>query len=121
MSDTIERDTRGRFLTGVKAGPGRPKGNRNRHTENFLKSFADDFEQYGPAVIAQVRVEKPDVYLRIAVDLLPRESKLDVDIDIELRASEALQAFRVMKSLAEPERHQLVIEHAAAADDDTVQ
>ena len=113
-----ERDHAGRFITGAKPGPGRPKGSRVRHSENFLAAFADDFERHGAAVIAQVRIEKPDVYLRVASDLLPRESRLDVDIDVELRADNALQAFRIMKGLSAPERRQLVIEHAVAETDE---
>jgi hypothetical protein len=87
----------GRFVTGHKqAGPGRPKGSRNRHTENFLREFADDFERHGAAVIAKVREEKPDVYLRIAADLLPREATLDVDVSVDIHAEVVglLQVFR---------------------------
>jgi hypothetical protein len=107
MSDAfvIERDRKGRFLTGVKAGPGRPVGSRNRHTENFLREFADDFEQHGAAVIAQVRNEKPDVYLRIAADLLPRDVNLDIDMTI--RAQTALEAYRVLKELPRAELREL--------------
>jgi hypothetical protein len=98
MSDVvnIERDVKGRFLSGGKAGPGRPVGSRNRHTENFLREFADDFERHGAAVIAKVREEKPDVYLRIAADLLPREATLDVSVDVDVRAQvvDLLEVFR---------------------------
>ena len=55
-----QRDERtGRFLTGNNGG-GRKPGSRVRHSENFLREFADDFEQHGAEVIAKVRVEKPD-------------------------------------------------------------
>ena len=94
MSEIIERDTKGRFVTGVKAGPGRPRGSRNRHTENFLTSFAADFELHGPAVIAQVREEQPAVYLKIAADLLPRHAELSVDVDIHAEVVALLETFR---------------------------
>jgi hypothetical protein len=100
-SATVEvaRDARtGHFLPGHKhVGPGRPKGSRNRHTENFLREFADDFERHGAEVIAKVRVEKPDVYLRVAADLLPRQSELDVSVDVLHRAQDQLTAFRILR------------------------
>ena len=81
---TIERDTKGRFLTGGRPGPGRAKGSRNKLATDFLDAFADDFEKHGAAVIAQVRVEKPDVWLKIAADLLPKQAQLDVTGSIEV-------------------------------------
>jgi hypothetical protein len=102
MNDTtdttvIDRDSKGRFLTGGKPGPGRPRSSRNRHSENFLSAFADDFEQHGVEVIAKVREEKPDVYLRVAADLLPREAMLDVSVDILADVTTTLEAFRVLR------------------------
>jgi hypothetical protein len=82
MSNTVSNDTaaaevtgakqRGKpFAPGVSGNPsGRPKGARSRHGEAFLESFTADFQAHGPAVIEQVRLEKPDVYLKIASDLL---------------------------------------------------
>lgn len=101
MSDTtiIERDGKGRFLTGTKPGPGRAKGSRNRHTENFLAAFADDFQQHGAKVIEQVRVDKPDVYLRIAADLLPRQAQLDVDVSVLHQVGDVLEAYRLAADL----------------------
>jgi hypothetical protein len=96
MSDAlvIERDRKGRFLTGVKAGPGRPVGSRNRHAANLLTAFADDFERHGPAIIAQVRAEQPAVYLKLACDLLPRDVQLDVHLDVRQQVEHMLADFR---------------------------
>jgi Family of unknown function (DUF5681) len=82
------------FKPGQSGNPaGRPKGSRNRHTENFLRAMSDDFERHGPEVIAKVRTEKLHIWLKIAADLLPRNVELDVNIDA-LNATEALQAYR---------------------------
>lgn len=51
---------------------GRPKGARNRFSEKFINDFMADWEENGAAVIAQVRAEKPDVYLRTATAILPK-------------------------------------------------
>jgi hypothetical protein len=96
---TDERDQRGRFQTGNSGGPGRTPGSRNRHSENFLHAFAVDFEQHGAAVIARVREEKPDIYLRIAADLLPREATLDVDVSVIHEVRGVLDAYRKMSEL----------------------
>ena len=92
-----DRDQRtGRFLAGNSGFGGRPKGSRNRHSENFLAAFASDFEKHGPAVIAKVREEQPSVYLRIAADLLPREATLDVNVDILHDVTSTLEAYRTL-------------------------
>lgn len=73
-----EQGSDGRFLSG-NSGGGRPKGSRNKIGEDFLHAMVVDFEQHGEAVIAKVRETKPDVYLRVVADLLPKELKLDRD------------------------------------------
>jgi len=59
---------------------GRPKGARCRFSERFVSDFLKDWEENGSAVIAKVREEKPDVYLRTATAILPRVSD-DTDDD----------------------------------------
>src|SRR5215218_9711831 len=67
----------GQYLPGVSGNPrGRPKGARNRLGEEFLLNLADDFEQHGSAVIAQVREERPHEYLKVIASLLPKELKV---------------------------------------------
>ena len=49
----------GQWRPGQSGNPaGRPKGSRNKHSENFLNAFAQDFEQHGRAVIEKVRKER---------------------------------------------------------------
>ncbi|MGZ3585313.1 MAG: hypothetical protein ACXVCT_21425 [Ktedonobacterales bacterium] len=56
---------------------GRPKGARNRHSENFINAFAQDFERHGSAVIEKVRKERPHDYLKIAASLLTKQSEIE--------------------------------------------
>jgi hypothetical protein len=110
MSDTdpaVENQKPWQFRPGQSGNPaGRPKGSRNRHSENFLREFSDDFEQHGRAVIEKVRLEQPATYLRIAADLLPRESTLDVNVDILHDVTSTIEAFRAMSEMlgADPQR-----------------
>jgi hypothetical protein len=72
-----ERDAYGRFLTGNSGGRGRPKGSRNKLTERFLDTIANDFAKHGAEAIAKVRTEDPAMYLNIVGSLVPRELILD--------------------------------------------
>ena len=68
----IAKDEKGRFVTG-NIGGGRPKGARAKLGEEFLKSLYSDFQKNGDAVIAQVREDKPDQYLKVVASILPKE------------------------------------------------
>ena len=58
---------------------GRPKGARNRLGTEFLEALEADFNQFGSQAIAQVREKKPEVYMRVVADLLPREANINVE------------------------------------------
>ncbi len=71
----LQPKPRGRpFKPGISGNPnGRPKGSRNRLTDQVLKSIAEDFAQHGSEVLERVRREEPATYLKMIVSLLPRE------------------------------------------------
>src|ERR1700722_13815340 len=73
---TAARDDQGRFLTG-NSGGGRRKGSRNKLTERFLDTVANDFAEHGAEAIAKVRMDDPATYLKIVGSLVPRELILD--------------------------------------------
>lgn len=52
---------------------GRPKGTRNKLTQDFVAAMCEDFRQHGAAVVEKVRTEKPDVYLRVIAGLVPQQ------------------------------------------------
>jgi Family of unknown function (DUF5681) len=58
---------------------GRPKGARNRLGTAFLEALEADFNEHGVEAIEKVRENKPDVYIKIVADLLPKEASLTVD------------------------------------------
>ena len=69
-----------RFQSGKSGNPaGRPRGARNKHSENFINAFAQDFEQHGAEVIEKVRAERPQDYLKIAASLLPKQMELEAN------------------------------------------
>jgi hypothetical protein len=44
-----------------------------------LRPWRADFNQFGPQAIAFVRQKKPEVYMRVVADLLPKEANINVD------------------------------------------
>lgn len=60
---------------------GRPKGSRNRLSENFLAALADDFDAHGVKAIKTVREEDPGKYLSVVAQLVPKETDINVKTD----------------------------------------
>jgi hypothetical protein len=83
---------------------GRPKGSRNRLSEDFIRAFAEDFEVHGAAVIEEVRRERPSDYLKIAASLLPKDFELTVNTNLETAsilaaASTFSEAYAIARSM----------------------
>ena len=57
---------------------GRPKGSRNKLGEAFLSAMHEDFVEHGAQVIEQVRIEKPDQYLKVVASILPQQLNVNV-------------------------------------------
>ena len=58
---------------------GRPKGARNRLGSAFLEALEADFNAHGIHALQQVRETKPEVYIRVVADLLPKEANINVE------------------------------------------
>lgn len=83
------------FPKGVSGNPaGRPKSARSAVQESFLREISADFEKHGADVIRQVRETKPDVYLRVVADLMPKDVSMDVSIDHRVEIAQVLTDFR---------------------------
>src|SRR5919108_3885794 len=62
-----------RFQPGGPAGPGRPKGARNKLGKRFLDDCLADWEEHGAAAIRIMRIEDPIKYCLMMASILPRE------------------------------------------------
>lgn len=62
------------FKPGQSPNPGgKPIGARNRLQGEFMRALSEDFAAHGKAAIAQCRIEKPDVYIKVIASLIPKE------------------------------------------------
>ena len=81
------------FVKGQSGNPtGRPPGSKHKISEKFISALTADFEQHGETVISQVRADKPEQYLKIVADLVPKDVNLGQDgpfrMTIEWKPSE---------------------------------
>lgn len=58
---------------------GRPRGSRNKLGEAFVAALHEDFQEHGTQVIETVRLEKPDVYLKVIAQVIPKEFTFNAD------------------------------------------
>ncbi|QGJ73802.1 hypothetical protein [Sinorhizobium meliloti] len=82
--------------------PGRPKGSRNKLGEAFLEAMHADFEQHGTEVIARVRHEKPDQYLKVVASILPKDLNININNMDDLTDDQLIQRIRQLDSAIRP-------------------
>lgn len=74
------------FQPGQSGNPaGRPKGTRNKLSENFVAALYADFEEHGIQAIQDMRVEKPGDYVKVVASLIPAQFQ-QVDEDGKVHA-----------------------------------
>jgi hypothetical protein len=80
-ADTTAKKPRGKpFPPGNNANPaGRPKGSRNKISQDYIHELAADFEKYGLEVIVRLREEDPRAYIKCVADLVPKEFDIKHD------------------------------------------
>lgn len=59
----------------------RPKRPRKTLVDDFAAALRADFRAHGAGVIAAVRADKPDQYLKVVLTLLPKDFSQDIDAD----------------------------------------
>lgn len=91
------------FKPGQSGNPaGRPKSAKSRISEGFLKDMADAWEAEGARAIAAVIKDKPEVFLRVAADLLPKEATLTVNHFDTMTDEQIIRRLTQISDLAKP-------------------
>jgi hypothetical protein len=68
---------------------GRPKGSRNKLSEEFVTELYADWREHGSAALKAVRETRPDVYVKVVASLLPRQIEAEVtEVTHEERVAE---------------------------------
>ena len=77
VGDTSPRVLRdpvtGKFLAGTKAGPGRPKGLRDRLNVQVIETLEALWDKRGAEIIDQLAAEKPEVVAQLIARMIPQE------------------------------------------------
>jgi len=82
--------------------PGRPKGARNKLGEAFIEALHEDFNEHGVSVIAKVRDEKPDQYLKVIASILPKDLNVNINQMDDLTDDQLIQRIRSLDSAIRP-------------------
>lgn len=73
------------FVKGQSGNPaGKPLGSKHKISEKFISSLTADFEQHGETVIERVRAEKPETYLKIVADLVPKDFNIEGNVGLNI-------------------------------------
>jgi hypothetical protein len=81
---------------------GRPKGSRNKLSEDFVAALYNDFREHGSAAIAACRAEKPDVYVRVIAGILPKDVQLKVQSLDDLTDDQLMRKLAALTEMAKP-------------------
>lgn len=81
---------------------GRPKRAKKTLADGFLEAIRADFRAHGAGVIAEVRTEKPDQYLKIVLSVLPKDLHLNINSLEALSDDEIRQRIRGLEAVLRP-------------------
>jgi Family of unknown function (DUF5681) len=88
---------------GTSGNPaGRPRGSRNKLSDDFVAALYNDFQEHGSAAIAACRAEKPDVYVRVIAGLLPKDMNIKVQQLDDLTDDQLMRKLAVLTEMAKP-------------------
>ncbi|MER8385452.1 hypothetical protein NKJ46_33960 [Mesorhizobium sp. M0166] len=82
--------------------PGRTKRAKKTLADGFLEAIRADFRAHGAGVIAEVRAEKPDQYLKLVLSVLPKDLSVNINNLDALSDDEIRQRIRGLEAVLRP-------------------
>jgi hypothetical protein len=76
----VSENTRPKRVIGTpfqKGNPGRPKGSRNKLSEDFLRDICEIWDQHGKDALLTVAQNDPAKFVQVAASLIPKEMKIE--------------------------------------------
>lgn len=86
----------------VAAPKPRPKRAKKTLGDDFLAAVRADFRAYGAGVIAEVRADKPDQYLKIVLSVLPKDFDAKINQMDGLSDDEIRCRIRALEAIVKP-------------------
>ena len=126
VGDTSPRVLRdpitGKFLAGTKAGPGRPKGLKDRLNVQVIATLEALWEKRGADIIDQLAAEKPEVVASLIARMIPQELATQaITGDLEDKAQHNQEVtIRLVQQSSEPALPPREVEGELLLDDDTM-
>ena len=68
-----------------KGHSGRPKGAKNKLAKTYLKDLYEIYLEGGKEALKRVMEERPDVYLKLVAQLLPRDLDIKHSGDVHIQ------------------------------------
>jgi len=80
----------------------RPKRTKKTLGDDFLAAVRADFRTHGAGVIAEVRADKPDQYLKIVLSVLPKDLHVSINQLDGLSDDEIRSRIRSLEAVLKP-------------------
>lgn len=99
MADSESTKSQHRGLIPYKPGQsgnpsGRPKGSRNKLTEDFLSDVLDAWQTDGKAAIKAMVADRPGDFVKMVASLVPKEATLNINNAEDLSDAELAERIR---------------------------
>ena len=101
--DTGQKQAQHLFKPGQSGNPaGRPKGARNKLTEDFLSDVLDAWQVSGKAAITEMIADKPGDFVKMVAGLIPKDVNLNVNNMDDMSDAELAERIQSLASTLAP-------------------
>lgn len=66
------------FEKGNPGGPGRPKGSRNKLSEDFLRDAHNAWQDHGVQALKVMAQDEPAKFVQVIASIVPKQDQLDI-------------------------------------------